>query len=112
MKKLLVIAAGGVAGSLIRYLFNESISSYPIAILIVNLLGVAIAGLVAFRIKSTELSRLFWIPGFSGSLTTFSSVALIHSERNDLLAILYFYVMVIMSLLILWAISPREVSTR
>jgi hypothetical protein len=39
-------------------------------------------------------------------------VALIHSERNDLLAILYFYVMVIMSLLILWAISPREVSTR
>jgi uncharacterized membrane protein len=39
-------------------------------------------------------------------------VALIHGERNDLLAILYFYVMVIMSLLILWVINHREVSTR
>jgi CrcB protein len=112
VKKLLVIAAGGVAGSLIRYLFNESISNYPIAIFTVNLLGVAVAGLVAFRIKPTELSKLFWIPGFSGSLTTFSSVALIHGERNDLLAISYFYSMVIISLLILWVINPKEASKR
>ena len=112
MKKLLVISAGGIAGSLLRYVFNESISSYPISIFLVNLIGVAVAGIVALRLKPTEVSRLFWIPGFSGSLTTFSSVALIHAERGDLLAIAYFYLMVIISLLILWLINPKELSTK
>ena len=109
MKKHLVIAAGGIAGSLVRYLFNESIPSYPISIFIVNLLGVAVAGMFALRFKPTEINKLFWIPGFSGSLTTFSSVTLIHGERGDLIGIAYFYLMVIISLLILWVISPREV---
>lgn len=109
MKKLLVIAAGGIAGSLVRYLFNESIPSYPISIFIVNLLGVAVAGMFALRLKPTEMNKLFWIPGFSGSLTTFSSVTLIHGERSDLIGIAYFYLMVIISLLILWVISPKEV---
>lgn len=108
MKKLLVIAAGGVAGSLTRYLFTESLTSYPIAIFVTNVLGVAVAGSVALRFKPTELSRLFWIPGFAGAMTTFSSVAVIHGERNDVLAILYFYAMVIVSMLILWLIYPKR----
>jgi putative membrane protein len=100
---LLISIFSGIANKLIKR---------AIAIFTVNLLGVAVSGLVALRIKPTELSKLFWIPGFSGSLTTFSSVALIHGERNDLLAISYFYSMVIISLLILWVINPREASTR
>ena len=106
MKKLLVIAAGGVLGSLIRYLLVPS--GDEIAIFLINLLGVAVAGLFALRLNPTELSRLFWIPGFAGAMTTFASVAVIHGERNDLLAIIYFYLMVLISLLILWAISPRR----
>ena len=106
MKKLLVIAAGGVAGSLLRYLLVGR--NDEIGIFLVNLLGVAVAGFLAFRFKPSELSRLFWIPGFAGSLTTFSSVALIHAQRSDLLSIAYFYTMVALSLLLLLAIKPRS----
>ena len=106
MKKLLVIAAGGVAGSLARYLLVSR--NDEIAIFVVNLLGVAIAGLVALRLKPSEMSRLFWIVGFAGSMTTFSSVALIHGMRSDLQAILYFYLMVFASLLILWLINSKR----
>ena len=106
VKKLLVIAAGGVAGSLVRFLLVSK--SDEIAIFLINLLGVAITGLFALRLNPTELSRLFWIPGFAGAMTTFSSVAVIHGERNDLLAIGYFYSMVLASLLILWLINPKR----
>lgn len=108
MKKLLVIAAGGVSGSLLRYLFGESIPSYPMTILIANLLGVGVAGLVALRIRPSEMSRLFWIPGFAGSLTTFSSVSLIHAQRSDLLVIGYFYSMMVFSFVLLLVIKPRS----
>jgi CrcB protein len=110
VKKLLVIAAGGVSGSLLRYLLAESIPAYPLAIFIVNLLGVGIAGVIALRVKPSELSRLFWIPGFAGSLTTFSSVALLHAQQSDLLAICYFYAMVAFSLILLAMIKPRSKS--
>jgi fluoride ion exporter CrcB/FEX len=106
VKKLLIIAAGGVLGSLIRYLLVPS--GDEIAIFLINLLGVAVAGFFVLRLNPTELSRLFWIPGFAGAMTTFSSVAVIHGERNDFLAVVYFYLMVLASLVILWAISPRN----
>lgn len=106
MKKLLVIAAGGVLGSLLRYLVVPS--GDEIAIFSINLLGVAFAGLFALRLNPSEISRLFWIPGFAGSMTTFSSVALIHGERNNLIAVGYFYSMALVSLLILWLMNPKE----
>jgi fluoride ion exporter CrcB/FEX len=106
VKKLLVIAAGGVLGSLLRYLVVPS--GDEIAIFSINLLGVAFAGLFALRLNPSEISRLFWIPGFAGSMTTFSSVALIHGERNNLIAVGYFYSMALVSLLILWLMNPKE----
>lgn len=105
MKKLALVAAGGIAGSLLRYLATESLPSYPFAILIANLFGVAIAGIVALRLHPTESSRLFWIPGFAGGMTTFSSVAVIHGQRSDLLAIGYFYGTVLVSIGILFVIN-------
>ena len=105
MKKLLIIAAGGVLGSLVRYLLASR--SDEIALFLINLLGVAVAGMFAFRINTSELSRLFWIPGVAGSMTTFSSVALFHAERSDLFAVIYFYSMVTASLLVLFLIKPR-----
>lgn len=104
-----MVALGGIAGSLTRYLLTESITSYPIAILLTNLIGVAVAGLFAFRLFPSELSKLFWIPGFAGGMTTFSSVALIYAERIDLLAVGYFYGTVLGSLAILYLIAPKVV---
>ena len=106
MKKLAIIAAGGVVGSLIRYLYIDR--SDEIGIFTINLIGVAVAGLFAYRLKPSELSRAFWIPGFAGAMTTFSSVAVIHGQRNDLMAVGYFYAMVAASLLILVLIAPRQ----
>lgn len=105
MKKLALVAAGGIAGSLLRFLATESFPSYPLAIFIANLFGVAIAGLVALRLHPTESTKLFWIPGFAGGMTTFSSVAVIHGERSDLLAIGYFYGTVLASIAILFTIN-------
>ena len=107
MKKLLFVAFGGAAGSLLRYVITESVSNYPIAIFISNVIGVGIAGLIAFRLSIADLSKLFWIPGFAGGLTTFSSVALIHADKSTLSAIAYFYGTVVASIALLFLIKPK-----
>lgn len=109
MKKLLLIALGGASGSLLRYLFAESISSYPLAIFLANLTGVFVAGFIAFRATESHLARLFWIPGFAGGMTTFSSVALIHAQKSGMLSIIYFFGTVSASLVIL-EVLDRKVS--
>ncbi len=109
MKKLLFVAFGGAAGSLLRYVITESVSNYPIAIFISNGVGVGIAGFVAFRLSNSDLSKLFWIPGFAGGLTTFSSVAVLHAEQSSFKAIMYFYGTVVASLLVLYALKPKVI---
>ena len=108
MKKVAIVALGGTLGSLARYLFTESISRYSLAIFIVNLIGVAIAGLVAYRIRPSELSETFWIPGFAGGFTTFSSVAVIYNSQSPVTAFGYFFGTVIISLMILALIQPKQ----
>ena len=49
------------------------ISNGAFVVLVVNVLGTAIAGAVGFREDSTPTQRLFWITGFAGGFTTFSS---------------------------------------
>ncbi len=107
MKKLFAVALGGAIGSLVRYLIAESVPNYPIAIFIANLVGVAVAGLISFRLLTSELSKIFWIPGFAGGLTTFSSVALILAETDALKAITYFYGTVAASIALLYLIKPK-----
>ena len=106
MKNLVVIGIGGALGSLTRYLLSESITRYPSAILISNIIGVLIAGLVAYRLSTSETLRLALIPGFAGGLTTFSSVAVIHAEHSSMKSIGYFFATVATSLLILFVIKP------
>jgi CrcB protein len=108
VKNLLAVAIGGVFGSLVRYVLTESISKYPSAILLSNALGVLIAGVIAYRISRSEIMRLALIPGFSGGLTTFSSVAVIHAEHNSMKSIGYFFSTVAISLLILFVVKPSE----
>lgn len=106
MKNLLAVAIGGACGSLVRYLLTESIVQYPSAILLSNALGVLIAGVIAYRISTSEIIRVALIPGFSGGLTTFSSVAVIHAEHNSMKSIGYFFATVVTSLLILFVVKP------
>lgn len=107
MKKLALVALGGVCGSLLRYLFAEFITSYPVAIFFANILGVAVAGVVAFRLTNSDTGRLFWIPGFAGGMTTFSSVALIHGQANNVKSIAYFFGTVLASLIVLELLDKR-----
>lgn len=107
MKKLAYVAAGGTLGSFTRYLFTESISRYLIAIFAVNILGVAVAGIIAYRVKPSATSEIFWISGFAGGFTTFSSVALIYSQSETWRGFIYFFAMVLVSLAVLRFISPK-----
>ncbi|MGE5383715.1 MAG: fluoride efflux transporter CrcB [Omnitrophica WOR_2 bacterium] len=85
MNNLLLIALGGMAGAVSRFLIFElthSIyhrSNFPLGTLIVNLIGSLIIGiLVALSLKYTFLSRhhaghYLLITGFLGAFTTFST---------------------------------------
>ena len=108
MKKLLAVAIGGVLGSLLRYLTVAK--GDEIALFAVNIAGVLIAGVVAFRFTSSELLRIALIPGFAGGLTTFSTVAIVHAEQNSVKAVLYFYTMILVSIVALYSIKPRAKS--
>ena len=105
MKKLLAVAVGGALGALLRYLTVAK--GDEIALFAVNIAGVAVAGFVAFRLTTSELMRIALIPGFAGGLTTFSSVAVLHAEQNNLKTVAYFYLTVLVSLLTLYLIKPK-----
>ncbi len=108
MKKLLAVAIGGALGSLLRYLTVAK--GDEIALFAVNIAGVAVAGLLALRFNTSELLKLVLIPGFAGGLTTFSTVAVVHAEQNSIKAVIYFYTMILVSLIALYLIKPRAKS--
>ena len=76
------VAAGGVVGSIFRYILNELFGSDKTGVLLANQIGVAVAGFAVVyfvRNKNANL-RHFVLPGFCGGLTTFSSVMLLSNE--------------------------------
>jgi fluoride ion exporter CrcB/FEX len=105
VKKLLAVALGGTAGSLVRYLLSNR--GDEITLFLVNIAGVFVAGLIAYRWKTSEIMKIALIPGFAGGLTTFSSVAVIHAESNSLKAITYFYLMTAVSITVLHIVKPK-----
>ena len=79
--EILYVFAGGALGALFRYIFLLEFKSYPmnvLGVLIVNMLGCFIIGLVSylavkrFRILSSNMKN-FLIAGFAGGFTTFSA---------------------------------------
>lgn len=105
MKKLLAVAIGGALGSLLRYITVAK--GDEIALFAVNIAGVVIAGVVAFRLTTSELMRIALIPGFAGGLTTFSTVAVVHAEQSSAQAVIYFYTTILISMLALYLIKPK-----
>lgn len=83
-KMILLVGAGGFAGSVARFLSQQFISrhypsSFPWGTLLVNVTGCFIIGLIyAISEKGTLMSpewRLLLATGFCGGFTTFSSFA-------------------------------------
>ncbi|MFM1967861.1 MAG: putative fluoride ion transporter CrcB [Actinomycetota bacterium] len=105
MKNLLAVAIGGALGSLVRYLTVPK--GDEVALFAVNIAGVVVAGLVAFRFTKNELLRIALIPGFAGGLTTFSSVAVMHAQHNSIKVIAYFYLMILVSSMALYLLKPQ-----
>ena len=97
---------GAFIGAPTRYVIVEYLKSYlkfPLGILLVNVIGSFLLGLIL----ESETNIAFALMGFSGALTTFSSVAVIHVEDGSLRSIAYFFGSVLVSLLILFAIKPK-----
>jgi CrcB protein len=96
MNMIIAIAAGGAIGAVARYLLSTQIthamgSGFPWGILLVNIVGCFIMGVIAeFSALSWNLSpemRAFLTTGILGGFTTFSAFALdtaVLSERGDI----------------------------
>ena len=88
-------------GALARYAISESVNSQWLAVFLVNQLGVLLAGLVIFKLNSSENQKLFWVAGFSGGFTTFSSFAVLNMKGNPLSNLLISIASFILSLAII-----------
>ena len=101
LKSILLVGAGGFAGSVLRYLISEFSAlkwgaAFPYGTFIVNIAGCLIIGLIyglgVKQIASTEM-RLLLATGFCGGFTTFSSFSfeflVLLREGHTTLAFLY-----------------------
>ena len=80
LRNILWVAAGGAAGSVMRYLVSRWIvaASFPWATFTVNIVGSLLIGLLVGLASKETLSaemRLLLVTGFCGGFTTFSTFA-------------------------------------
>jgi len=101
MNPLLLIAIGGVAGSLLRWQLIEVLPSLALGVFVVNQLGVLVAGVVAYRMTVSPQQKLFWITGFAGGFTTLSSFAFVLQGTTLISGLGYAFASLLISLLIL-----------
>ena len=84
MKEVLCVFIGGGLGSICRYMIalilKETDSVYPWSTLLANAIGSLLIGVLINQLmRNTTMhssNTLFWIVGFCGGLTTFSSFVL------------------------------------
>ena len=99
--QILLVSLGGIIGSVLRWQFIEVLPTLSLGVLIVNQLGVLVAGFVAYRMKPSENQRLFWITGFAGGFTTLSSLAFILHGSSPVSGFVYAASSLVVSMLIL-----------
>lgn len=89
--KIVFLLIGGATGALVRYWVSILAAkflgtSFPVGTLIVNLVGCLLIGLVFGMGEQKGISpafRLFFITGFLGALTTFSTFGLETVKNAD-----------------------------
>jgi fluoride exporter len=96
-KNFLLVGVGGMAGSMLRYLFSVIIkhNSFPYSTFVVNIIGSFIIGLtmaVAAKQQNFTHYTLLLATGICGGFTTFSafsweSVQMLQQQRYTTLAI-------------------------
>lgn len=57
--------------------------------------------------QASEAKQLFWITGFAGGFTTFSSLAMISTEESIITSSIYVTSMLVISILVLTALRPK-----
>ncbi|MFA5162014.1 MAG: fluoride efflux transporter CrcB [Elusimicrobiales bacterium] len=99
MERILIVFIGGGIGSATRYLATVAAAKlagtdFPWGTLFVNLAGCFIIGVMLAIAERTELAppsfRLFFVAGFLGGMTTFSSYAMetVFAARSGMAAAL------------------------
>lgn len=111
IKNILLVALGGAVGSACRYLVARVINmtSFPVATLVVNLLGCMLIGFLIGIMNRNYMPpefKLLLITGFCGGFTTFSTFAnesfAMMKAGDLLLSVLYVGVSVILGILAVW----------
>lgn len=109
---LLMVALGGAAGSVLRYLVGRSInnSGFPLGTLIINLAGSFLIGLLfGYFTKTNQLAStgaILLMTGFCGGFTTFSAFSLENIEMMQsgqvFKALCYTAASVVFGILLCW----------
>lgn len=112
MLKVIIVGFGGFFGSIFRYLIyllsNNLIGySFPFGTILVNVLGCFLIGLIyqifCDTISLSDNLKLFMTIGFLGGFTTFSAfsldVFLLYQSNSKLVAIIYIFITLVLSLL-------------
>ncbi|MFT3981814.1 MAG: fluoride efflux transporter CrcB [Ferruginibacter sp.] len=111
LKNILLVALGGSAGSVLRYLCNIAVKNHPFpyATLAINIIGSFLIGIIlawASRNEDTEAMRLLFATGICGGFTTFSAfsyenIMLIQAGKLNL-ALLYILLSVTAGIAAAW----------
>jgi CrcB protein len=114
MKTLFLVFFGGGIGSVLRYLtsiitFKYYNGLFPIATLVVNLIGCFLIGLMIGIFEKMNVSpdmKFLFVTGFCGGFTTFSafSIETNHLIQNQqfIMAISYILTSVIVGIMAVW----------
>ena len=86
MQSLLLVGAGGAAGSMLRFILQKYLNTnFPYGTLLVNFMGCLLIGILLGMITKNHLNeqgRLILVTGFCGGFTTFSAFT---AEANQMM---------------------------